>query len=37
MNMIISSLTAKLAEQFSRGNELQQQIRENLKRIGYEL
>ena len=29
-------LTAKLAEQFSRGNELQERIRENLRGIGYE-
>jgi type I restriction enzyme M protein len=29
-------LTAQLAEQFTRGNELQERIRENLKGIGYE-
>ena len=32
----MNALTALLAEQFSRGNELQQRIRENLKGIGYE-
>ncbi|HAE85542.1 MAG TPA: hypothetical protein DCG78_03410 [Anaerolineaceae bacterium] len=29
-------LMAQLAEQFARGNELQERIRENLKGIGYE-
>jgi predicted DsbA family dithiol-disulfide isomerase len=29
-------LPAQLAEQFTRGNELQERIRENLKGIGYE-
>ncbi len=33
----MQALTAKLAEQFARGDELQQRIRENLKGIGYEL
>jgi type I restriction enzyme M protein len=32
----MNALTAKLAEQFARGNELQNTIRENLKGIGYE-
>lgn len=32
----MNTLTAQLAEQFARGNELQQRIRENLKGIGYE-
>lgn len=32
----MSTLTTQLAEQFARGNELQQRIRENLKGIGYE-
>jgi type I restriction enzyme M protein len=32
----MNALTAQLAEQFARGNELQQRIRENLKGIGYE-
>ena len=32
----MQALTAKLAEQFARGNELQERIRENLKGIGYE-
>ncbi len=32
----MSTLTAQLAEQFARGNELQQRIRKNLKGIGYE-
>lgn len=32
----MNALTAKLAEQFARGNELQQRIRENLKGIGYD-
>ena len=34
--MNIYALTAKLAEQFARGDELQQRICENLKGIGYE-
>lgn len=34
--MIKNILTSQLTEQFSRGNELQQRIRENLKAIGYE-
>jgi type I restriction enzyme M protein len=33
----MASLTAKLAEQFEEGHKLEQQIRENLKGIGYEL
>jgi hypothetical protein len=33
---MIKLLTTQLAEQFARGNELQQRIRENLKGIGYE-
>ncbi len=32
----MNTLTAKLAEQFTRGDELQKTIRENLKGIGYE-
>ncbi len=32
----MSALTAQLAEQFARGNELQERIRENLKGIGYD-
>ena len=32
----MNALTTQLAEQFDRGNELQQRIRENLKGIGYE-
>ncbi|NMC29817.1 MAG: SAM-dependent DNA methyltransferase [Pelolinea sp.] len=32
----MNALTTQLAEQFARGNELQQRIRKNLKRIGYE-
>jgi type I restriction enzyme M protein len=32
----MSALTAKLAEQFARGSELEKMIRENLKGIGYE-
>jgi len=32
----MSELTAKLAEQFARGDELQKTIRKNLKGIGYE-
>ena len=32
----MNALTAQLAEQFTRGNELQQRIRENLKGIGYD-
>lgn len=32
----MTALTAQLAEQFARGEELQKQIRENLKGIGYE-
>lgn len=32
----MNALTAKLAEQFSRGAELERSIRENLKGIGYE-
>ena len=32
----MNALIAQLAEQFARGNELQQQIRENLKGIGYD-
>jgi type I restriction enzyme M protein len=32
----MNALTTQLAEQFARGNELQQRIRENLKGIGYE-
>lgn len=35
--MIIKSLTTQLAEQFSRGEELEKAIRENLKGIGYDL
>lgn len=34
--MIMKSLTAQLAEQFARGNELRQHFRENIKGIGYE-
>lgn len=34
--MIIKLLTTQLAKQFSRGNELQQRIRENLMGIVYE-
>ena len=33
----MKTLTAKLAEQFAKGNELEKTIRENLKGIGYEL
>ena len=33
----MATLTAQLAEQFARGNELQERIRENLRRIGYDL
>jgi len=32
----MKALTAKLAEQFARGRELESLIRENLKGIGYE-
>lgn len=32
----MTALTAQLAEQFAKGNELQERIRENLKRIGYD-
>jgi type I restriction enzyme M protein len=32
----MNALTAQLADQFARGNELQEHIRENLKGIGYE-
>jgi type I restriction enzyme M protein len=32
----MQALTAKLAEQFAKGNELEKTIRENLKGIGYE-
>jgi type I restriction enzyme M protein len=32
----MKALTSKLAEQFTKGNELEKTIRENLKRIGYE-
>ena len=32
----MNTLTAQLAEQFARGNELQERIRENLKGIGYD-
>lgn len=32
----MNALTARLAEQFTREDELQQRIRENLKRIGYD-
>jgi type I restriction enzyme M protein len=32
----MNALTAKLAEQFARGSELEKSIRENLKGIGYE-
>jgi len=32
----MSALTTQLAEQFTRGNELQQRIRKNLKGIGYD-
>jgi len=32
----MNALTAQLAEQFARGNELQLRIRENLKGIGYD-
>lgn len=32
----MNALTAQLAEQFARGNELQERIRENLKGIGYD-
>ena len=31
----MNALTAKLAEQFAEGDELQKTIRENLKGIGY--
>jgi len=34
--MIMKSLITQLTEQFSRGNGLQQHIRENLKGISYE-
>jgi type I restriction enzyme M protein len=33
----MKDLTARLAEQFARGNELQEKIRQNLKEIGYDL
>jgi len=32
----INALTTKLAEQFAKGNELENNIRENLKGIGYD-
>jgi type I restriction enzyme M protein len=32
----MNALTAKLAEQFAQGAELEKKIRENLKGIGYE-
>ena len=32
----MSALTVKLAAQFTKGNELEKTIRENLKGIGYE-
>lgn len=32
----MSALTAQLAEQFARGNELQERIRKNLRGIGYD-
>ena len=32
----MATLTAQLAEQFAKGNELQERIRQNLKGIGYE-
>ena len=32
----MKALTSKLAEQFTKGNELEKTIRENLKGIGYE-
>jgi len=32
----MKALTAKLADQFARGRELESLIRENLKGIGYE-
>jgi type I restriction enzyme M protein len=32
----MNALTVQLADQFARGNELQEHIRENLKGIGYE-
>jgi type I restriction enzyme M protein len=32
----MNALTAKLAEQFAKGDELQKTIRENLKGVGYE-
>jgi hypothetical protein len=32
----MNALTARLAEQFARGSELEKIIRENLKGIGYE-
>jgi len=37
LNEKMNNLTSKLAEQFTKGNELEKTIRENLKRIGYEL
>jgi type I restriction enzyme M protein len=33
----MKDLTARLAEQFARGNELQEKIRQNLEEIGYDL
>ena len=33
----MKALTTQLAEQFARGRELEERIRENLKRIGYEI
>lgn len=32
----MQTLTAELAEQFAKGNELEKTIRQNLKGIGYE-
>ena len=32
----MNALTARLAKQFARGDELQERIRENLKGIGYD-
>jgi len=32
----MTALTEQLAEQFAKGNELQERIRQNLKGIGYE-
>jgi type I restriction enzyme M protein len=32
----MKTLTAKLAEQFAKGTEIEKRIRKNLKEIGYE-